>query len=69
MAEARPDKKRRANSREGMIVTTVALDPKVHQRLAIAAIEERAAIAQLIREAVSRYLDERDRKREGKRQR
>jgi len=59
-------KKRRAESREGMVVTTVALSPDLHKKLAIAAIEERAAIAELIREAVSHYLGERDRTR-GKR--
>jgi nitrate/nitrite-specific signal transduction histidine kinase len=61
-------KKRRAESREGMVITTVALPRDLHRRLAIAALEERAAIAELIRDSVTQYLAERDRKgRKGKR--
>jgi hypothetical protein len=56
--------KRRAESREGMVVTTVALPPDVHRRLAIAAIEDGAASAELIREAIVEWL-ERRRKRKG----
>jgi hypothetical protein len=61
-------RKRRAESREGMVITTVALPPDLHRRLAIAALEERAAIAELIRDSVTYYLAERDRmRRKGKR--
>jgi predicted transcriptional regulator len=49
--------KRRAESREGMIITTVALPPDLHRRLAIAALDENAAIAEVIREAVRHYVD------------
>ena len=44
-----------------MVVTTVALEPEMHKRLAIAAIEENAAAAELIRVAIGEYLDRRDR--------
>jgi len=54
--------KRRAESREGMVVTTVALPPDLHKRLAIAALEEGAASAELIRQAVREWLDRRKRK-------
>jgi len=49
--------KRKASSREGMVVTTVALPLDLHRRLAIVALDEHAAIAEIIREAILRYLD------------
>ncbi len=49
-----------------MIVTTVALPPELHKRLAVAAIEERAASAELIREAISEWLDRRKRGKRGR---
>jgi predicted transcriptional regulator len=49
--------KRRAESREGMVITTVALPPELHRRLAITALDENAALAEVIREAVRRYVD------------
>jgi hypothetical protein len=49
--------KRRAESREGMVITTVALPPDLHRRLAVAALDQNAAIAELIRESVRLYLD------------
>lgn len=51
--------KRRADSRQGMVVTTVALPPDLHRALAIAALEEGAASAELIREAVREWLKRR----------
>ena len=54
--------KRRAPSREGMIVTTIALAPDLHQRLARAALEDNAALTELVREAVQGWLERRDRK-------
>jgi predicted transcriptional regulator len=60
-------KKRRAKSREDMVVTTVALPQKLHRCLAILAIEENAASAELIREAIQEYLDRRERQRKGRR--
>lgn len=61
--------KRRAESREGMVVTSIALDPELHRRLAIAAVEDNAALTELVRQAVKEWLDRRDRerKRRGKR--
>jgi hypothetical protein len=55
-------KKRRAESREGMVVFTVALEPELHRRLAIAAVEDRAAIVVIVREAVTDWLERRERK-------
>ena len=40
-------KKRRAESREGMIHMSVAFTSEMHRRLAIAALEDRAAIVEL----------------------
>jgi predicted transcriptional regulator len=54
--------KRRAESREGMVVTTVALPLVLHRRLAIAALEDNAASAALIREAIEEWLDRRKRR-------
>jgi len=61
--------KRKAESREGMIVTTVALPPDLHRQLMLAALDENAASAELIREAIREWLDRRgrQRKRRGKR--
>jgi predicted transcriptional regulator len=56
-------KKRRAQNRKGMVVTTVALDQELHRRLAIAALDERAAITELVREAIRQWLDRRGRRR------
>jgi len=56
-------KKRRAESREGWIVTTVALEPEMHRRLSFAAIEERAALTELVREAVGMWLVQRQHER------
>jgi hypothetical protein len=44
-----------------MVVTTVALEADLHQRLAIAAVEERAAITELVRQAVREWLERRER--------
>jgi hypothetical protein len=59
--------KQRASSRSGMVVTSLALDRALHQRLAIAAIEDNAAFAVLVREAIVAYLDQREPRRKGKR--
>ncbi len=61
--------KQRAKSREGMTVTTVALPEDMHRRLAIAAVEENAALTELIRRAVQEWLDRRTRKRRERGQR
>ena len=53
-------KKRRAANRADMVMTTVAFPPDLYRRLAIAALDEHAAIAQLIREAVTEWMRRRD---------
>ncbi len=58
--------KKRAQSREGMTVTTVALEPGHHRRLALAGLDENATMAELIRQAIREWLDRRDRKRRGR---
>ena len=58
--------KKRAKSREGMIITTTALEPELHRRLAIAAVEENAAINELLRQAAKEWLDRRDSKGKGR---
>ncbi len=55
--------KRRAESRKEMVITTVALDRKLHRRLAIAAIEENAAITEVVRQALGEWLDRRDKQK------
>jgi len=56
-------KRVRAESREGMRVTTVALKEGMHRRLAIAAIEESTVMTELVRRALAEWLDRRGRKR------
>ncbi len=56
-------KRVRAESREGMRVTTVALAEAMHRRLAIAAIEERTVMTELVRRALGEWLERRGRKR------
>lgn len=58
--------KKRAESREGMVVTSVALEQDLHRRLAIAAVQDNAAITELVRQAVKEWLDKRDRQRKGR---
>ena len=58
--------KKRAESREGMVITTVAMEKDLHRRLAIAAIEESAAITEIVRQAVSEWLKRREHRRSRK---
>lgn len=53
-------KRQRAASREGMVVTTIALPDDVHRALAIAAIEERTVMTELVRQAVQEWLKRRE---------
>jgi predicted transcriptional regulator len=53
--------KKRAASREGMVTSTIALDKDTHRRLALIAVDENTAIAELVREAVAQWLDRRER--------
>ncbi len=59
--------KRRAKSREGMIVMTVAFPPEMHRQLAIAALDDKASINELVREAVRQYLDSQRKRSRGRR--
>ncbi len=52
---------RRAESREEMVVTTIALPVRMHARLVKAARSELLALTEAVRQAVSEWLD---RKRE-----
>ncbi len=52
--------KRRAASRADMVMTTVAFPRDLYRRLAMAALDENAAIAELVREAVLEWLRRRD---------
>ena len=53
--------KRKAESRAGMIITTIALPAELHRRLALAALEDNAAIAQVMRDAIEEHLKRRAR--------
>jgi len=48
--------KKRAHSREGMVVTTVALDRNLHRRLARVGLDTNTAINELIRQALREWL-------------
>jgi hypothetical protein len=63
MAKTPRGKKRKAESREGMVTLTVAFEPDFHRRLAMVALESNAALVQIIRDACSEYLDRHARKR------
>ncbi len=58
--------KKRAQSREGMTVTTIAFEPTLYRRLHLAAFDEKAAINELVRQAVGEWLDRRDTRRKGR---
>jgi predicted transcriptional regulator len=49
-----------------MVVTSLALDPALHRRLAIAAVEENAALTELVRQAIQEWLERRDKTRKGR---
>ena len=53
-------KRKRAESRKGMRVTTVALPEELHRRLAIAALEGRTVMTELVRQAVTEWLERRE---------
>lgn len=58
--------KRRAKSREGMTVTTVALPNDVHRRLLIAAVENRIAFTEIVRQALIEWLSKHEKKTKGR---
>lgn len=43
-----------------MVVFTVALDPELHRRLALAALDERASMNEIVRDALRTWLDRRE---------
>ncbi len=53
--------KRRAASRENMVILSVALEKRLHHRLAIAPLDENASMNEIIRLAVRKWLKQRDR--------
>jgi len=58
-------KKKRASTREGMITLTVAMEPALHRRLAIAGLDENSSMNELIRQAIREFLDRRNLKDKG----
>jgi len=48
--------KKRAATRAGMVVTTIALDKDLHDALTEASYTDRVALAELVREAVRAWL-------------
>jgi hypothetical protein len=56
-------KKKQATSREGMVVTTVALGEEMHRQLMIAAVEENTAATEIMREALEAWLSRRSRRK------
>ena len=58
--------KKRAQSREGMTVTTIAFEPALYRRLYLAAFDEKSAINELVRQAVREWLDRRDTRHKGR---
>ncbi len=49
-----------------MTITTVAFDPALYRRLQQACLDENAAITELVRQAVKKWLDRRDTRRKGR---
>ena len=56
-------KRKKAPTREGMVITTVAMDRKLHRRLALAALEEDTARTEIMRQAITEWLDRYDKLR------
>ena len=48
--------KQRADSREGMVVTTIALDKELHAALERVSFEDKVALTELVRRAVRAWL-------------
>ncbi len=49
-----------------MTVTTVAFESALYRRLHLAAFDDKAAINELVRQAVRDWLDRRDKRRKGR---
>ena len=52
-------KRKRAPSREGMVVTTIALPKRMHDQLRRLALSESTVFTQLVREALREWLERR----------
>ena len=65
MKTMRRQKRQRAESRAGMVVTTVALDAAVHHQLRLMALERHTVLTELVREAVTQWLRHHDRGHRG----
>ena len=48
--------KQRADSRKGMVVTTIALDKELHAALERASFKDKVALTELVRRAVRAWL-------------
>jgi len=55
--------KRRAESREGMVVLSIGLPKDLHRKLAIAGLDENASMNELIRDAIQEWLKRREKER------
>jgi len=55
--------KRRAESREGMVVLSIGLPKDLHRKLAIAGLNENASMNELVRDAIQEWLARRESKR------
>ena len=53
------NKRKRADSRQDMVVTTVALPRALHERLRKLAVEERTVLTHYVREALKEWLERR----------
>lgn len=49
-------KRKRADSREGMRVTTIALPEELHRRLVVEALDRRTVMTELVRQALAEWL-------------
>ena len=50
-------KRKRAATREGMTVTTIALPDEMHRRLAHLALDRRTVLTELVRQALAEWLE------------
>ena len=51
------NQKRRAKSRAGMMVTTIALPEEMHRELLLAAVNEKVVFTEIVRQALAEWLD------------
>jgi len=53
---------KRAKSREGMVTTTIALEEHQLHELKLVALQDKAAITELVRQAIGDFLSRRQRR-------